>query len=84
LIPVTPVLNGKVNIDTEQLTSCFVTEIPRGDVRCSVMGEHRSNSTSRVYFTRMDCRMYLYHPSAVFTDMSISLQRSEIHELLCI
>jgi len=49
LIPAAPVLNGKVYIDTEQLTKCFATEIPRGDVRCSVTGERRSNSTLRVY-----------------------------------
>jgi len=61
------VLNGKVYIDTERLTKCFVTEIPRGDARCSVMGERRNNSTLRVYFTRMDCGIYLYHPSAVIT-----------------
>jgi len=42
-------LNGKVYIDTEQLTKCFTTEIPRGDVRCSVTGERRFNSTLRVY-----------------------------------
>ena len=67
MIPATPVLNGKDYVDTEQLTKCLATEIPRGVLRCSVMGECRSNSTLRVYFTRMDCGIYLYHPSAVIT-----------------